>query len=74
MSLPPARSWTPQQLARALLGRRGALSRRTIARACASGDIPHTRTPGGHVRIDPAYVEKIWPGLTADADAADAPT
>jgi hypothetical protein len=68
MSAAPARTWTPQQLADALRARGVRhLSRRTIARACEARDIPHTRTPGGHVRIDPAYVARVWPDLAADA-------
>ncbi len=67
MSAPPTRSWTPQQLADALRGRPGAMSRVTLWRACRAGDIPHERTPGGHVRIDPTYVERVWPGLATDA-------
>ena len=67
MSAPPARSWTPQQLADALKGRPGAMSRVTLWRACRAGDIPHALTPGGHMRIDPAYVARVWPDLAADA-------
>lgn len=68
MSAQPTRTWTPQQLADALRARGVRhLSRRTIARACEARDIPHERTPGGHVRIDPTYVERVWPGLAADA-------
>ena len=67
MSAAPTRSWTPQQLADALRERGVLLSRRTIARACTARDIPHTRTVGGHVRIDPAYVARVWPDLAATA-------
>lgn len=66
MSAISARTWTPQQLADALRGRSGSMSRRTIARACAAGDVPCTRTPGGHVHIDPTCVEPVWPGLGGD--------
>lgn len=67
MSAAPSITWTPQALADALRGRPGALSRVTLWRACRAGDIPHTRTAGGHVRICPAYVARVWPDLAADA-------
>lgn len=72
MSAAPTRMWTPQQLADALRARgvRG-LSRQNLWRSCLAGDIPHGRTPGGHLRIDPDYVERVWPGLGA-ADSDDA--
>lgn len=51
----PQGAWTPEALAAALeqLGLR--VSGRTLRRACRRGEIPHTTTPGGHVRIDPSY-------------------
>lgn len=63
MSAAPSINWTPQRLANALRGRHGAMSRVTLWRACRAGDIPHTLTPGGHMRIDPAYVARVWPDL-----------
>lgn len=71
MSAAPTRTWSPQQLADALRARGVKLSRVTLWRACAKGDIPTTRTGGGYLRIDPDYVERVWPGLGA-ADSDDA--
>lgn len=65
MSARPATAWTPQRLADALRHTAYPLSRSTIARCCARNEIPHTRTAGGHVRIDPAYVARVWPGIAA---------
>lgn len=69
MSAPLARTWTPQQLADALraIGV-PRLSRQNIWRACLAGDIPHDRTPGGHLRIRDEYVQRVWPGLGAQDD------
>lgn len=69
------RGWTPQTLASAL--RRAGLpgSCATIKRACGAGEILHTRTRGGHIRIDAAWVRDTYPSLAAqptDVEAAAA--
>lgn len=66
----PQHAWTPQRLAAALQRRGYSISRQTLWRACLRGHIEHTRTPGGHVRIDPAYVARHWPDLAEPLDEA----
>lgn len=57
------RGWTPARLAEALrnCGLPGSCA--TLKRACAAGEIPHTRSKGGHIRIEPAWIERTFPSL-----------
>jgi ribosome-binding protein aMBF1 (putative translation factor) len=66
------RGWTPQALADALRDAGLPGSSATIKRACAAGEIQHTRTAGGHVRIDPAWVRETYPSLEARSEDAEA--
>lgn len=61
---PRGRGWTPRTLARALARLGVVASHQTLWRACRRGEIPHTTTAGGHVRIDAAWVARTWPRLT----------
>lgn len=61
---PQRRGWTPQTLADALQRRGLPGSSATIKRACADGEIPHTRTAGGHIRLDAAWVARMYPALS----------
>jgi hypothetical protein len=60
---PRGRGWTPRALAEALRHIGVNASHQTLWRACRRGEIPHTATAGGHVRIDPGYVARTWPAL-----------
>lgn len=60
---PRGRGWTPRSLARALARLGVVASHQTLWRACRRGEIPHTTTSGGHVRIDSAWVARTWPRL-----------
>lgn len=42
---------------------------RTLRRAALRGEIPHRTTPGGHIRIDPAWVAHTFPQLATLAAA-----
>lgn len=67
------RGWTPQALADALRNAGLPGSKWTIQRACKAGEIPHTRTAGGHLRVDPEWVRETYPSLvvrSGDAEAA----
>jgi hypothetical protein len=61
---PRGRGWTPEHLARALERMGVTTSGRTLRRACHRGEIPHTSTAGGHLRIDSAWVARTWPRLS----------
>lgn len=68
---PQQRGWTPASLSLALAGHGIEISRWTLWRSAERGEIPHTRTPGGHVRIDAQWVTQTFPQLAvADRDAA----
>ena len=60
---PQGRGWTPASLSVALREAGFTLCDRTIRRAALRGEIPHDRTPGGHIRIDPAWVTNTFPQL-----------
>ena len=64
------RGWTPQTLADALRNAGLPGSSATFKRACASGEIPHIRTAGGHLRIDAAWVRETYPSLVARSEDA----
>lgn len=55
------RGWTPQTLAQALVRAGLSSSKSAILRACEDGQIPHTRTPGGHIRISARWVAQMFP-------------
>lgn len=63
---PRGRGWTPRSLARALARLGVVASHQTLWRACRRGEIPHTTTSGGHVRIDSAWVARTWPRLLSE--------
>lgn len=65
----PARGWTPEGLSAALRAIGVPCSGRTLRRAALRGEIPHTTTRGGHVRIDAAYVARTWSRLSASPSA-----
>lgn len=62
---PRGRGWTPEALAESLIAVGVRCSGRTLRRACRRGEIPHTTTAGGHVRIDGAWVARTWPRLAS---------
>lgn len=64
------RGWTPQALAEALRNAGLPGSKSTIRRAILDGEIPHTRTLGGHVRIDATWVREMYPSLEGRAAEA----
>lgn len=66
------RGWTPQALADALRDAGLPGSAATFKRSCAAGEIPHTRTEGGHIRIDPAWVRETYPSLPERREDAEA--
>ncbi len=61
------RGWTPARLAEALRGSGLPGSCATLKRACAAGEIPHTRSDGGHIRIEPQWVADTFPTLAGAA-------
>jgi hypothetical protein len=66
------RGWTPASLAAALFRANRAVSERTLRRGCADGSIPCVTTPGGHRRIDAAWVRLMFPVLEARLANSDA--
>lgn len=65
---PQGRGWTPASLSVALREAGFTLCDRTIRRAALRGEIPHTLTSGGHVRLDPVWVETTFPQVLAARD------
>jgi hypothetical protein len=66
------RGWTPQALALGLARAGLPGSKSTILRSCNAGEIPHRKTAGGHIRIDPAWVAETFPSIEACSAEADA--
>lgn len=66
---PQAGRWSPRTLAAALSRAGHPVSHITLWRAALRGEIPHTRTPGGHVRIDARWVAETFPQLAANVAA-----
>lgn len=60
---PRSDGWTPAALSAGLRAIGHAVCGRTIRRAALRGEIPHTATAGGHIRIDPAWVTRTFPQL-----------
>lgn len=66
------RGWTPQALADALQNAGLPGSKSTLRRSILDGEIPHTRTAGGHVRIDLEWVRETYPSLVVRSEDAEA--
>lgn len=66
---PQQRGWTPASLSAALAQCGITISRWTLWRSAERGEIPHARTPGGHVRIDARWVAETFPQLAANVAA-----
>ena len=66
---PRSDGWTPAALSAGLRALGYSMCDRTLRRAALRGEIPHRTTPGGHIRIDPAWVAHTFPQLATLAAA-----